>query len=280
MADNSKIADGSLGFFTQSGILKTKQQNQETAATLDRITNSSNQVAEQGGGITGDDNASRFESAFSSVTDRTNQTVSSISSVINTDLENLKAARTQLKDEIKALKDIKAAISSDDSGDGSSDLKKSVENYQNLQTKRRDLADKISEDNRAFLTDRVQGVRIGNKTEETFNIRAPQFERNSQQIDLADKKQITQAIKDKQAELSALRDQTKETKASQKTLVEVSNRVNSTLSSISNNTLRSFDSAAAVSQKIATQIAGGGLAEFENATLNKIRSDIGLKLIS
>ncbi len=273
MADSGSISDGSLGFFTKTGEVKSKQQE---AATLSKLNKAELTASEDPAPSQGTDNATKFSEAISSIEERVNTSVSRVASAINIDSANLKSARKQVKDEISNLRDMRAALD-----DGSkADYGKLRDQYEKLQEKRTELRVQIASDNKEIENDRVVGVRLGNRTEATFELKAPTLSEESSATDLKDKKQLTKLIKEKEAELEDLRVQTKVVKAQKKSLTEVSTKLTDEIRGVESRTLKSFDEASSLSKKIAGAISSGGAELFEKASLSNLRTAVGLKLIS
>lgn len=276
MADSGSISDGSVGFFTKTGELKSKQQNSEAKTKIEDATSSATPTEEVS---QGSDNATKFSDAIAAVEERVTTSVSRVANVINVDTANLKAARKQVKDEISVLKDMRAALEDGSKADYS-DLRAK---YEKISTKRADLSAQISADNKEFAADRVVGIRLGNRTEATFNVEAPTFSAQSSDADLADlkdKKQITKMIKEKESELDSLREQTKSVKEQKKSLSEVSAKLTAEIRGVESRTLKSFDEASSLSKKIAGAISSGGVQLFEQASLSNLRTSVSMKLIS
>ncbi len=256
--DISGIKDGSVGFLSKTGELKTKEANREAEAKIDRSAAEPAERAEP-------QDKTDISKAVESARQRFNQQVNNSATVINNDADNLKAAKSVVKEQIEVARNLKEAISSGDTEKAD----KLREDFSKLEDKRSVLAEKIEKDNRSVESDRVKNINLGNQQKGRIETKDVDFKAR-EKAKLNDSEAVNQEIERLKSDVTKINDQTDDLRATRQELREISKEGNEHLQAVERDVVRSLEDATKIANDIAGQIRGSTGGDLIQSSLSRV----------
>lgn len=271
MADETgRIKSEGLGFFTNKGVLKTREQ----LKTEDKKTESSKDAAKVSSSFS-DQLGDALGKAEARFVDKSNRAIAQV----QTATKDLRDARDLVSRQITAAKELKQAIKNgtDD------DVAKRQAELADLQAERERLAERIDQNNRNGAGERTQVLSLSTPEKgKTVRVKDVEFSKetnSSKPTELSDKQSVDRYIESLQADREALKAQTKELKATKTEIKEAVQGAKDQLSAIREDSIKSYDEARAVTDNVAQAIKNGGISVVEQTINKSLSSDIVSELL-
>ncbi len=254
---NTKISDGSVGFLTRSGQLKSAKENAEAERKISESDQPKERSEEP-------DIDQSIGNALSAVRKRTNEDVNQITEALNTDKENLSSARVTLKELKQTAVELKQAIKNGDE-DTAEQLRSRLKS---LQKEQDSLVTKTEDDNRRLSTERVRDINVGNRQIGRVEAKEAQLERSSE-VDTSDIKDLNRLIEETDAQLENVKSQLSENKESRGLTQTIAREARQEINKVEENSLQSLKDAEALADKLSTQ-----LKQLNSGSLNLVHKNV------
>lgn len=263
------ISDGSVGFLTTDGRLKSAKENAAAEQKIQNSeSNSTQQLAQE------DSTEPSLSNGLAAVRKKTNEDVNDIIQVINTDRDNLSDARVTLKDLKQTAIELKQAIKNGDTVEASTLRNK----FENLQAERDSIAKRTEDDNQRLITERVQDVNVGNK--QIGRIQTNEVKVSyAREVDTTNVRDLNEFIKQTDEELESIKGQLAENKETREQTRSLASEARAEINRAEEQSLRQVKDAEELAQKISTQLKqlGSGSLELIHKNISQAAVDALLR---
>jgi len=205
--------------------------------------------------------------------------VNSFVSVLNQNVDNLKSAKSSVKDLRAVAKDLKQAVKSGDE-EAAASLR---EEFGALQSQRDEVAARIETENRELSGSRSQTIQVGNERRERLSTDEVRFSASSE-ADLSSVDGINAFLESSKTELDDINSQIKNERQLRKEVRQINKGIRSELNSLGKSSDRDIqkaisdiEEAGGVATSVATQI--GSQATLEDSILSNVEQSVANDLL-